>query len=50
MLRVCGVTFDHMINYGSCSQVYSLQITKERINLEKDRSRCDLPARIKLGG
>ncbi len=25
MLRVCGVTFDHSTNYGSCLQAYALQ-------------------------
>ncbi len=25
MLRVCGVTYDHTINYGSCLQAYALQ-------------------------
>ena len=24
MLRVCGLTFDHTTNYGSCLQAYAL--------------------------
>ena len=25
MLRVCGITYDHTVNYGSCLQAYALQ-------------------------
>ena len=25
MLKVCGITYDHTINYGSCLQAYALQ-------------------------
>ena len=30
MLRVCGITYDHTINYGSCFQAYALQTAVER--------------------
>lgn len=31
MLRVCGVTFDHTTNYGSCFQAYALKSAVEGI-------------------
>ena len=30
MLRVCGVTFDHTTNYGSCFQAYALKTAIEK--------------------
>ena len=34
MLRVCGVTFDHTTNYGSCFQAYALQTAIEKIRVQ----------------
>lgn len=31
MMRVCGVTFDHTTNYGSCLQAYALQTVMEKM-------------------
>ena len=39
MLRVCGVTFDHTLNYGSCFQAYALQTAIERIKVAGEQ--CD---------
>ena len=33
MLRVCGVTFDHTNNYGSCLQAFALQKAVEKTEL-----------------
>ena len=33
MLRVCGVTFDHKVNYGSAFQAYALQTVIEQMNV-----------------
>ncbi len=33
MLKVCGVTFDHTTNYGSCFQAYALQTAIEKISV-----------------
>lgn len=33
MLRVCGITLDHTVNYGSCFQAYALQKAVEGIQL-----------------
>ncbi len=34
MLRVCGVTFDHTTNYGSCLQAYALQAVVNRTKIQ----------------
>lgn len=41
MFRVCGVTFDHTTNYGSCFQAYALQTAVEKIQVE-DKIHYDL--------
>ena len=33
MLRVCGITYDHTVNYGSCLQAYALQEAIDSIRL-----------------
>lgn len=37
MLRVCGVTFDHTINYGSCFQAYALQTAIENLQIRGEQ-------------
>ena len=38
MLKVCGVTYTHTENYGSCLQAYALQSAIEEANQDKDVS------------
>ena len=38
MLRICGVTFDHTTNYGSCLQAYALQTAIESITVGQGES------------
>lgn len=43
MLRVCGVTFDHTTNYGSCFQAYALKTMIEKIEVgEGEKCSYDL--------
>ena len=42
MLRVCGVTFDHTTNYGSCLQAYALQTAVEKITIGNLSCRYEL--------
>lgn len=42
MLRVCGVTFDHTTNYGSCLQAYALQTAIEKLTVDGEPCRYDL--------
>ena len=37
MLRVCGVTFDHTTNYGSCFQAYALQTAIENLQIRGEQ-------------
>ncbi len=37
MLKVCGVTFDHTTNYGSCLQAYALKTAIENLNVGKNQ-------------
>ncbi len=37
MLRVCGVTFDHTTNYGSCLQAYALQRVIEEMSIAGEK-------------
>ena len=47
MLRICGVTFDHTTNYGSCLQAYALKTAIEKISIEGESYVYDLlPATI----
>lgn len=39
MLQVCGITYDHTVNYGSCFQAYALQHAIEKIKM-KDGAEC----------
>ena len=36
MLHVCGITYDHTINYGSCFQAFALQEAIKSIRLSDD--------------
>ena len=40
MLNVCGVTFDHTTNYGSCFQAYALQNAIEKIFVGGGIEKC----------
>ena len=42
MINVCGVTFDHTINYGSCLQAYALQTAVERIKIAGEGCQYEL--------
>ncbi len=47
MMRVCGVTFDHTTNYGSCLQAYALQTVIDHIIINNETcSYALLPANI----
>lgn len=37
MLRVCGVTYDHTLNYGSSFQAYALQIAIESMSIHGEK-------------
>ena len=39
MLQICGVTFDHTTNYGSCLQAYALQTVINGMKIEGET--CD---------
>lgn len=39
MLKVCGITYDHTVNYGSCLQAYALQEAVNSIELS-DKEKC----------
>lgn len=36
MIRVCGVTFDHTTNYGSCLQAYALQTAIDHMVIDNE--------------
>ena len=38
MLRVCGITYDHTTNYGSCFQAYALQTAIEHTKVGNDEA------------
>lgn len=42
MLRVCGVTYDHTINYGSCLQAYALQKAVESFLIDGEPCQYEL--------
>lgn len=42
MLRVCGVTYDHTVNYGSCFQAFALQETIKQMVICGDTCSYDL--------
>lgn len=42
MLKVCGVTIDHSLNYGSCLQAYALQEAVRRIIIDGDPCEYEL--------
>lgn len=42
MLRVCGVTFDHTTNYGSCLQAYALQTVTDDMTVHDEPCRYAL--------
>lgn len=42
MLRVCGVTYDHTTNYGSCLQAYALQSVTDSITVHGEPCRYEL--------
>ena len=42
MFKVCGVTFDHTTNYGSCFQAYALQTAIEKLNVKGEACLYDL--------
>lgn len=42
MFHVCGVTFDHTTNYGSCFQAYALQTAIEKMAVNGERCSYDL--------
>lgn len=42
MFRVCGVTFDHTTNYGSCFQAFALQTAIEKLSVEGGNTLYDL--------
>ena len=35
-MRICGVTFDHTTNYGSCLQAYALQTVIEKMTVRNE--------------
>lgn len=42
MLRICGVTFIHTTNYGSCLQAYALQEAIDGISVERESFHYEL--------
>lgn len=42
MLKICGVTFDHTTNYGSCLQAYALQTVIEEMIVQDESCRYEL--------
>ena len=38
MLTICGITYDHTVNYGSCLQAYALQKVITSMNLSDDET------------
>ena len=42
MLRVCGVTFSHTINYGSCLQAFALQNAIDRLDISGEHCSMEL--------
>ena len=42
MLKVCGVTFDHTTNYGSCLQAFALQKVIEDMVIDNERCEYQL--------
>ena len=42
MLKICGVTFDHTTNYGSCLQAYALQTVIEEMIVQDEPCRYEL--------
>ena len=42
MFNVCGVTFDHTTNYGSCFQAYALQTAIEAMTIQGEKCHYDL--------
>ena len=41
-MRICGVTFDHTTNYGSCFQAYALQTVIEQMQIGGEACHYDL--------
>lgn len=42
LFNICGVTFDHTTNYGSCLQAYALQSAIEKVTIEDNHFHYDL--------
>ena len=42
MVNVCGVTFDHTVNYGSCLQAYALKTAIEKLQVGGESCHYDL--------
>ena len=49
MLRVCGVTYNHTTNYGSCMQAYALQTAIEKMTVCNDACHYELVPLLKCG-